>query len=245
VVTLNVRNARALDGAHAWPLRRSTTAAALRQLDADVIGLQEAYRCQERYLHRRLDGFATYGRGRGRRDRGERCPVLHRATRLERVRAEVRWFSDEPSAPGSRLPGAFFPRLATLVELADPSSGRRFGVACTHLDERHGANRVRSAELLVTWLRPEIPWVVMGDLNARPDTAPLRVLAAAGLRPVLSGDVGTTTHGFTGRSAGRPIDHILVRGEWEVLGAAVDRRRPGGRLPSDHWPVVADLALGE
>lgn len=243
VVTFNVRNAKAPDGANSWPLRRRATRATLARLDADVVGLQEAYRCQERYLRRSLTGTQAFGRGRGARGTGERCPLLWRSTRLEVVRAEARWFSDRPAEPGSRLPEARFPRLATLVELRDSTTGRTFGIANTHLDERQRSNRERSAELLVGWLAPDLPWVVMGDLNAGPDSPPLQALEAHGLRTVLPADAGGTNHDFTGRADGRRIDHILVSPEWEVRGAAVDRHRPGGRLPSDHWPVVADLVL--
>lgn len=243
VVTFNVRNAKALDGANAWPLRRRSTAASLQRLDADVVGLQEAYCVQERFLRRKLPDTAAFGRGRNRRDTGERCPVLWRTTRFELVHAEVRWYSDLPAEPGSTLPGSRFPRLASVVELRDTRGGRTFGVANTHLDERNGGNRERSADLLLGWLRAGIPWVVIGDLNTGPDSPPLRALQASGLRSVLPADAGGTNHDFTGRADGRRIDHILVSDAWEVRAAAVDRYRPGGRLPSDHWPLVADLVL--
>nr|MBA2624017.1 endonuclease/exonuclease/phosphatase family protein [Acidimicrobiia bacterium] len=217
----------------------------LERLDADVAGLQEAYRCQERYLGRQLPEHSSVSRGRDANDRGERCPVLYRTARFQLDGAVVRWFSDEPDVPGSRLPNASFPRIATLVELTDRASGRRFGVANTHLDERQRPNRVRSAELLASWLRPGIPWVVTGDLNAEPDAKPLRVLQAHGLQSVLPDDAGGTNHDFTGRTDGRRIDHILVSDEWEVAAAEVDHHRPNGRLPSDHWPIVADLRLRE
>jgi endonuclease/exonuclease/phosphatase family metal-dependent hydrolase len=50
-----------------------------------------------------------------------------------------------------------------------------------------------------------------------------------------------TTHHFSGRIDGRQIDHILVSREIDVLDAQVAHPRPFGRLPSDHWPVVARL----
>ncbi|HJR24407.1 MAG TPA: endonuclease/exonuclease/phosphatase family protein, partial [Acidimicrobiales bacterium] len=55
VATFNVRNGRALDGfVRAWPFRRRAVVAAIASLDADVVGLQEAYRFQLRSLLRGL-----------------------------------------------------------------------------------------------------------------------------------------------------------------------------------------------
>ena len=52
-----------------------------------------------------------------------------------------------------------------------------------------------------------------------------------------------THHAWDGAADGTRIDFVLAGGGWEVLSAHVDHSRPGGRLPSDHWPVVADVVL--
>ncbi len=243
VATWNVRNGLAFDGWDSWPLRRRAARATLAALGAEVVGLQEVYGWQLRSLRRAVPGHAAVGLGRGPRGGGERCVLLvgpaHRV-----VRHRTLWFSEAPSTPGSRLPGASHPRVVTLAEVEAVSSGARFGAAVAHLDQRHGANRARSVELLLGWLDEALPWVVLGDLNAGPDSAPVRLLGSAGFRSALPPGAGGTSHAFGGRRDGPRIDHILVRGPWEVEGATVTHLRPGGRLPSDHWPVVADLRLG-
>ena len=52
-----------------------------------------------------------------------------------------------------------------------------------------------------------------------------------------------THHPWDGSTDDTRIDYVLAGPGWDVLGARVDHTRPGGRLPSDHWPVVADVAL--
>jgi endonuclease/exonuclease/phosphatase family metal-dependent hydrolase len=84
---------------------------------------------------------------------------------------------------------------------------------------------------------------VLGDLNAGPGGDVVAPLLAVGLRDALEGVPGGTAHGFTGRTDGRRIDHVLVSRHWDVVAASIEHPRPGGRLPSDHWPVVADLRL--
>ena len=243
VATWNVRNGRALDGWDAWPLRREAARATLRALAAQVVGLQEVFGWQLRSLRRALPSHAAVGLGRDASGGGERCVLLVAPT-LRLVRHRTLWCSATPDIPGSRLPGATHPRVVTLAELEVRASGARFGAAVAHLDQRHEANRVRSVELLLGWLDDALPWVVLGDLNAPPGSPPLRTLEAGGFDPALPVDAGGTAHAFTGRTDGPRIDHILVRGPWQVDSAEIRHLRPGGRLPSDHWPVVADLRLG-
>jgi endonuclease/exonuclease/phosphatase family metal-dependent hydrolase len=243
VVSFNLRNGRAMDGWNSWPFRRRATATVLRELHPDVAGLQEAYACQERYLLRALSGHASVGVGRSAGDRGERCPVLHRTEHLRLVTSRSRWYGDDPDRPGTTLPGASFPRLATLAELEHRVTGRHFGVVNTHLDERLAANRARSAEQLLGWVQGDLPWLLIGDLNARPDEEAIRTLLDGGFRMAVPDGLGGTTHQWKGGTGGPRIDYILVSDGWDVLDGAVDHSRPGGRLPSDHWPIYADVRL--
>lgn len=243
VVTLNMRGGYSWDGWHSWPFRRHAAVTILRELDADVIALQEVYRFQEAWLLRGLTdhlSFASVGRNDGRR--GQRCPIFVRRGRFHATSCITRWFSTAPERPGSRLDGASFPRTAALVELLDVVTGCHFGIANVHLDEHLRENRMESIRLLCSWIHAAIPWIVAGDINATPDDPELEALRRAGYHSALpSGEPGTA-HDFTGTLSGRRIDHLLVSaGAWEVKAAEVVARRVDGRLPSDHWPVVADV----
>ena len=86
--------------------------------------------------------------------------------------------------------------------------------------------------------------IVVGDFNAVPsDVEAWAPLFAAGLEPALAADAPGTAHDFTGRTDVPRLDHILVSRHWEVHDAGVVTARPRGRLPSDHWPVRAVVAL--
>ncbi len=242
MATFNVRNGLARDGWNSWPFRRHATAAALRGLDADVVGLQEAFGFQARSLQDHCPGYGFTGAGRSPRRWGERCSVVFRRGDLTLVSSETRWYGADPTKPGTRLPDASFPRIATVVRLRQTGGRPTVTVVNTHLDEHHERNRVAAAGQLLTWL-DDGPTVVVGDLNALPDSPVVATLVAGGLRNAVGDDAPGTNHAFTGRTDGRRIDHILVSSHWAVAGARVDTTRPGGRLPSDHWPVVADLVL--
>jgi len=240
--TFNIRNGRALDGRHVWPLRRRATAAAITALDADLIGLQEVYAFQRRWLGRQLPDRGWVGAGRTDGiGRGEQCPITWRPSRLILEEWEVRWFSDRPDEPGSRFAGARAPRLATLARFRDRASNQCFGVANAHLDSSRPADRVRSAELLVAWMaEAEVPWLVLGDLNDVPDSRTLDVLESSGLLSVGPDDGRGTIHQFTGRTDGKRLDHVLISDRWSA-GPADVVAVPGSPLASDHWPLVVDL----
>lgn len=246
VATFNIRNGRAPDGRNQWVLRRHVTAAWMRRLDADVVGLQEAYAGQRTYLSRRLPDHAVVGVGRDRDGGGEQVPIFVRHP-LQLVGVRHHWFSDTPDLPGSKLPGAKFPRLATIATLRHRDSGLHFVVANLHLDATNEANRVTSARQLVRVLSADLPTIVLGDFNTIPGRSkvftaldeagfarlPYEGSSFNGFKPVLTNHEG-------------PIDQILVRdgggSTWHDASAHVVSA-PVGPMPSDHWPVAARLRL--
>ncbi len=241
VATFNVRNARAFDGWNSWPFRKRATAAVISGFSADVVGLQEAYRRQLAYLATRaLGGYDVVGEGRDGGHRGEHCALAARSARLEPVSQATRWFGAPDCRPG-RLPGARFPRIATIGRYVDRDSGRTLAVANVHLDADHAELRATSVAQLVGWLPDDEGLVVLGDFNTD-DEACLAPLREAGLHSALASDAPGTSPGFRARADGVRLDHVFVGGALHTVGASVVRARPGGRMPSDHWPVRAELS---
>jgi endonuclease/exonuclease/phosphatase family metal-dependent hydrolase len=254
VATWNIRNGIAWDGLDSWPLRRRAVASELADLAADLVALQEVYGFQRSFLLRRLDGYAALGAGRrgdivrGRLLGGEACLLLYRPARLRLDSWRTRWFATDPDVPGARDPDARLPRVATLAHFADRRSGLRFGAASVHLDDRSAAARERAAADLSSWLEPTLPWIVAGDLNEPPGGPAVARLIAGGLRDALSCG-GETSGGAsrTGLDGTAPppdrIDHILTGPGFAVRAAWVRRFAPHGRRPSDHLPLVVELAM--
>jgi endonuclease/exonuclease/phosphatase family metal-dependent hydrolase len=243
VATFNVRNGRAFDGWSSWPFRRATTRRTIAALEADVLALQEVYDFQQRYLERRLGGYAWVAAGRNDGAKGERCPILALSDVAEVTGVRHRWFGDDPDRPGSRLPDARFPRVATMATLAIGPEQRPVMVTSTHLDEASAERRLASAQQLATWLDPAVPQIVMGDLNADPGSDVLAALSDSGLTLVVPAGTTSTEHGFTGRTEGRRIDHIFVSHHFDVVDARVSTARLGRPLASDHHPVGAIVDL--
>lgn len=246
VASFNIRNGRAFDGWNSWPFRRRATAGAIASLDADLVGLQEVFGFQRRWLARRLNGYEVVSAGRQGGDRGESCPVFARRSAGTVVESFTRWYGAAPDQPGTLLDGADFPRIATTCRFRTAGGDSTLAFTNTHLDSRSADRRRASVVQLAEWLAGtagEGPSIVVGDFNTGPDDPVFELLAEAGLRSALPPEAGGTNHRFTGTAEGRRLDHILVSRHFEVLKGRVSYLRPRGRLPSDHWPVVADLRL--
>jgi endonuclease/exonuclease/phosphatase family metal-dependent hydrolase len=236
-MTFNIRTDHGLDGRNSWWFRRRSTVAAIRDVMPDLAGLQEARPLQVRYLAARLPEYEFVGAGRGKgRRRGEHCPVLVRRERFAVDEWDVRSFSRGK-----------WGRIATIVRLAERGSSAPLGVVCTHFDHRSEPARRRSAAAVALWIREKPgPWIVLGDLNATAVAPSVQTMLSAGLHDALAhlgprGPGLATAHAWRGGADGPRIDHILISAGLEVVEARIVRDRPGGRLPSDHWPVVARL----
>lgn len=244
VASFNIRNSRGRDGRNRWRRRRRVCLAAIDGFAADVVGLQEVRPDQLDDLRAAFPAATIVGAGRDRDGGGERASVLVRPGPWLVESSETRWLAATPDRPGSVGWDADLPRVVTLARLR--RGDVRVGVANSHFDHEGVLAREQSAALIAKWLErePDRPWVVLGDFNAVPGSPPLHVLAAAGYRDVLPPDSGGTEHAFTGAVDRTRIDHVLVGPGISVAAAWIGHDRPQGRLPSDHWPVLADLLIG-
>ncbi len=250
LLTFNIRYGTAPDGENSWEHRRELVLRVLEHADADVVALQEALSFQLDFLLERLPRYRAVGAYRevgadGRRQ-GEWTGLLVDRHHMA-VEEEGRfWLSEEPSRPGSRGWDAALPRVAVWAVLRERRTGVRFAVLGTHMDHRGARARLEGARLLVARARAlqPLPVVVLGDLNATPDSPPLQALFAAGFRDVFrvldpEAEPGGTFHGFEGGRDGPRIDHVLVDGRWAVHEARILRGTWQGHHPSDHYPVYA------
>lgn len=248
VMTFNVRYP-ADDGANAWPHRRAILARTVAEADPDVIGTQELFREQGDDLVTALPQYRWFGLDRRGGHADEHMGIFYRADRMSVLQQGMFWLSATPMVAGRATWGETLPRMVNWALFERAADHRRFYLLDTHFAHRDEDERARerSAALIAAWiakLPADIPVVLTGDFNAGPDTRPHGILtdaltdtyeAAAERR----GPQGTY-HDFTGVPAAR-IDWILVRNLVPLRTTTVTTSADG-RYPSDHFPVVADLA---
>jgi endonuclease/exonuclease/phosphatase family metal-dependent hydrolase len=259
VMTFNVRRrmpALPWSSADRWSHRRPAIGELLRIEQPSLIGVQEALPDQASMIASCLgDHYRRIGHGRRPGPRGEGCPAFFDEHRFELLDAEQTALSDRPHHAGSRSWGALLPRVLVRVTLQDRVTGAVFTAMNTHLDPFSRRSRVLSATLI----RSEVeasghPVIVMGDLNADPRSCAVNELLRDGLLRDAWLAAGTrltpewrTYGGYRDPRvavAGRGrIDGIFVTPAVRVRRAAISTQRPGGRWPSDHFPVHAVLEL--
>jgi endonuclease/exonuclease/phosphatase family metal-dependent hydrolase len=266
-MSFNLRYGTADDGDNSWPLRRDLVFRVIREHGPDVLGSQEVLRFQLDELRDALPEYGEVGVGRNDgEEAGEYAAILFRSSRLQPIGQGTFWLSDTPDVPGSMSWGNSITRICTWARFADREGRRTFYVYNVHLDHRSQPSRELSAELLTAHItnreHPD-PYIVTGDFNAGESNPAMLYLRGEtarahpetmdaphplGLRDsyrVLFPDqveVGTF-NGFDGVTTGEKIDAVLVSGDWEIVDAAIVRTAEDRRYPSDHFPVVATLAI--
>ncbi len=230
-----------------WPDRRERVVGAIRDVEPDVVGLQEALPHQFSYVREHLEGYEWYGIGRRGEDDGEHTPVGWRADRFEAVERGTFWLSEAPDEPGSVSWNADLPRIASWVELVERATGVRFRAYSTHFSHVSGMARQNSSALIRERVEEQLVdgrmVVVLGDFNFVPDSEAHTELTRSGLvdaRRVAESVEGPegTFQGFAGQPGDR-IDYVFL-----PTSVAVERFRTlptAEPVRSDHLPVVADV----
>jgi endonuclease/exonuclease/phosphatase family metal-dependent hydrolase len=223
VLTYNIRGGLGMDGQR----RLDRIAAVVNEAAADLVGLQE--------VHQRLpqSGLAVQPRSL-RRATGMACefgPALSIGVGLYGNAVLSRFPVNRRVV--HRLPGEGEPRGALEIEVV--WGDRRLVFFCTHFGLTDAARAEQSAALAEIVRRVDAPVVLVGDLNAGPETPEVRTLLATGLRHAAPPVEAT----FPSDVPGCRIDYILISRE-----LTCERCEVVNSTASDHLPVLADLHWG-
>lgn len=211
------------------PEHLAAVARTLRALGADVAMLQEVHRdtplsSGRDQLVELMEATGTDACFARTRSLGEGDYGLAVLSRLPIVEAE-----------SIDLPGGGEPRMVLRCRLRR-RSGEPLDVYTVHLSAwgvLNAGRRERQVARALEMIAAGSTAIVGGDFNAGLDAGELRALADSRLDPTLDGGAATY-RGWGGRS----FDHLLVAPELEVRSSRVVESGP-----SDHWPVLAEVAF--
>jgi endonuclease/exonuclease/phosphatase family metal-dependent hydrolase len=240
---------------------------AIRSLDVDLIGLQEAMRNHPDFncdnqpeliaegLRRRTGRPWTHVQARAWAIEDRQC--LSRGRGSDAASEDLAFISASPVL-SSRTVRLSEGRVGLAVRVAAMPD---VPVIVTHLaaNRQNQQDRIRELAVLLPWAAQQGPGILVGDLNAQPDAEELRPVMAryrdAWAEAAAGGRAGGITSGST-RPGGRVsrIDYVLYdAGQALALDSAavidVTALSTAGEV-SDHFPVVATfrrvprLALG-
>jgi endonuclease/exonuclease/phosphatase family metal-dependent hydrolase len=262
LMSFNIRLPHVGDGVDYWPNRKEMVASMIRYHQADIVGVQEAFRSQLDDLSELLPGFAWYGLcrtdGTATPDPdNEFSAIIYLKSRFEPLGSGTFWLSEEPAWVGIKGWDAALPRIVSWAHFRDKSGGPDFFHFNTHFDHVGVAARENSARLILNQIAAiagDRPVVLSGDFNCLPTDAPYRRLTeeGSGLYDALFRSE-TPHHGplstwsgfrFPGEP-GRRIDFIFVNDKVQVLRHAILSDCWSGRFPSDHLPVLTEIRILE
>ena len=220
VMTYNIKGQSAL--LHSDHIRK--IAGVIREAGADIVGLQEVHRGT--WQSRKRDQVAELEEASGMKAYfGPSFGDAYGNAILTNGTVEEQHV--EP-LPGGGEPRSLF---ATTID----AGGVRLHAYVTHLAAwgRFGSSkRLPQAEAVAKRVQQStLPFVLMGDFNAKPSSAELRVfLEGKFVGSCFKPDV------ITHRGTKQCLDYIFVDPGWEVRNARVIELGP-----SDHWPLIAEL----
>lgn len=253
VMTYNIRVDTSYDKNDSWSYRRDALNAIVGFYDPDLFCAQEALPHQLADLKRMTQYTpVAYGRDDGESS-GEHAAIFCRTGRFEVLRSGSFWLSPTPDVPSFGWESRHR-RMATWANLHDLQSGKRFVIVCTHLDHEFVDARVNGAGVLIERLAAIAdgkPVILVGDFNENPDGPGVQAVlrefqdSRAVCELPAIGPNGTF-NGFdvTNVSPADRIDYIFVKGDIRVIRQAnLVTITPEGKLPSDHFPAYAEIAL--
>jgi endonuclease/exonuclease/phosphatase family metal-dependent hydrolase len=258
-VTLNIWNRQG-----PWEERLERIRAGVRELDADLIGLQEViHHGGTSQAHAIAEGLGYHVAFGTAHDLGEgvhfgnaalsRWPIV-----TEKVFPLPTGASDEH-------------RSLLMIEAASPNGNVPFFV--THLNWKfhHGVVREAQVQAIAEHVKEHapvagLPPIVVGDFNAEPEAAEIRFMKGlqslggkstffgdcfgqVGSGPGFTYDASTNPFAAVTHEYPRRIDYVFVRGpDKEVRGKPLSARvvfdQVEGQLaPSDHYGVLAEISF--
>ncbi len=252
VMSFNIRYDNPADGDNNWHQRKAAIVDLCITQQPAVIGMQEALIHQVQYLDSALSNYRYIGVGRDDgKYAGEFSPIFYDTTRYTVLASGTFWLSPTPEYPSKGWDAAL-PRICTYAFLQQLGTAEKYWVFNTHFDHVGDTARLNSALLILQHMLPVLnmqndPVIIMGDLNAEPNTQCYQQFATAmrdGRSSATAGAHGPegTFNGFDVHPAAmKRIDYIFTTGFTVLEQWHLDNRRSNGLWLSDHFPVQADL----
>lgn len=256
VMTYNIRrDGKEETPERLWHNRRPLVAEILNSTSPDIIGFQEPIKSQVRDLETLLPHFKQFGEGRGTSWWGlgddEYNPIFYNAKKFELLDCGTFFINKLNSLfgwmPWHAWQTGWLPRICTWGKFKNKETAQEFYVYNTHFDHMFPAAQLLCARNAVKDIKKRtdnLPVIVMGDFNT-PFSGRLKEIFNAfthvrELAQTIEGPQDTRT-GWSNNEL-KWIDHILVNKpeSTEVLRYEVIARDD---YPSDHRPVIADIAL--
>jgi len=252
VGTYNLRYDNADDSVNGngWRQRYPVMAKIILFNDLDIFGTQEGLYHMLNNLVDSLPGYKWIGIGRDDGvQAGEHSAIFYKADKFKLLKQGNFWLSTITDKPNKGW-DAVLPRICTWGEFEEIKTGFKFYFFNLHMDHIGVVARRESAKLVlskVTAMAGNIPTILTGDFNVDQTSESYNVVNNSGLlrdsyelAPIkLAYDDSYNAFNVNKNNGNSRIDHIFVTKHFKVKRYAILTNTFHGRIPSDHYPVVA------
>lgn len=253
IATFNLKNDMPLTRKFLrWQTRKDAVMECIKEIDADILGVQEYTIEMAKSLAPLKSIYTTVGSPRNKKPKesSERTDIFFKKDKFNCLEYRTFWLSNSPDKKGSRLFFSPFPRICTMAKLEDKKTKDVLWIFNTHLDHLLPFNRNKETKILIESIAKDTNIkniVLMGDLNTNIESNAVKSLLNNPIYPLFSVykniDTSNTMHYGSGRLKENklPIDYIFVGKEFRVLSTHIIRDEFEGLYPSDHYPVVTEI----
>lgn len=251
IMTFNIRYNTPNDGENWWDLRKDEVVESLKYYHPDFIGIQEATPNQLNFIANELDDYDYIGHGRdGLNTESEGVPIFYNNTKYELLETKVFWLSETPEKVSKGWDAAFN-RIGVHGVFKNKTTNQIIDIINTHFDHEGEIARLKSAELLIDYVRKNNltnkKTVLMGDFNCIPSESPIELLerefkVSYKIKdfPVY-GPVGTFNGFDTKGTVTKKIDYIFTKNIAVINYRCIDDRRKNNLYLSDHFPIMIEF----
>ena len=220
--------------------------AVLKDLDADVFGLQEA---AQKHIEEYSNAFATYGCVYYENDGTtyNSQPIFYKKDKFSLVESGIKWLCDTPDKQFSKYPESAYIRSCTYALLRENESGKEVLAVNTHIDYTAVGNQKQVKRIieLIGERFAGVPAFVMGDWNMRRTSVGYALLNENGYVATEEQVEGAVKSG-TCVDEDKTIDFVFVNKEYLFgVGYRVVNDHKYSKTASDHFPVYTEIAFAE
>lgn len=251
LATYNLRYDNPKDTGNLWINRKEIMTDLIKKQDFDIFSTQEAKPNQLKDLIEKMSVYAWSGVDKEGNGTDEFCAIFYKKERFELVDKGHFWLSETPEK-ASKGWDAKYKRVCSWILLKEIASQKTLYVFDTHFDHKGMLAQTNSAKLLLTkiaTLAQDNAAVLCGDFNFDRTSSNYKILSkSAILKDAIKVAKKVTSsagsyNGFNINSNPEsPIDHIFVTADKiGVNRYSIIKDDYSGKLPSDHYPVVAEM----
>ena len=253
IVTYNLRFPWNGDGINSFMHRAGMIVDKINKEKPDIICFQEGVDKNIDFLQSTLHDYEIVFDQRNTDFGGEGLAVAFRKSKFRLLELSFFWLSPTPYLPGSRFESqSNCPRICQRLTFKRKEDSKLFRVFNTHLDHVSDEARILGIQSVMSYVeeenaRMELPFFIMGDLNAEPESRTIAYCNSYAKLPIrdLTCSIPVSYHGFGKEDELCKIDYIFSDVQTASLPYSVrvwDDCYNGIYL-SDHYPIALEIDI--